>query len=187
MSKSLNEWGRFLALVLRHKPQAVGIELDAHGWAQVEALLVAFNRIEMFNMLMLEQIVAEDGKQRFAFSEDKKRIRANQGHSVKVDVELRVAVPPELLYHGTGVKYVASINRQGLIAKQRLYVHLSANVETAHNVGKRHGEPLIYAVLACEMARAGYKFYLSANGVWLTESVPKKFLRELEGALDNEI
>ena len=97
MSKSLNEWGRFLALVLRHKPQAVGIELDVHGWAQVEALLVAFNRIEAFTMLMLEQIVAEDGKQRFAFSEDKKRIRANQGHSVKVDVELREAVPPELL------------------------------------------------------------------------------------------
>lgn len=178
MSKSLNEWGRFLALVLRHKPQAVGIELDVHGWAQVEALLAAFNRIEAFNMLMLKQIVAEDDKQRFAFSEDKKRIRANQGHSVKVDVELREAVPPELLYHGTGVKYVASINRQGLIAKQRLYVHLSANVETAHNVGKRHGEPFIYTVLAGEMARAGYKFYLSANGVWLTESVPKKFLWE---------
>lgn len=87
MSKSLNEWGRFLALVLRHKPQAVGIELDVHGWAQVEALLVAFNRVEAFNMLMLEQIVAEDDKQRFAFSEDKKRIRANQGHSVKVDVD----------------------------------------------------------------------------------------------------
>ena len=178
MSKSLNEWGRFLALVLRHKPQTVGIELDAHGWAQVEALLVAFNRIEAFNMLMLEQIVAEDGKQRFAFSEDKKRIRANQGHSVKVDVELREVAPPEILYHGTAVKYVTSINRQGLIAKQRLYVHLSANVETAHNVGKRHGEPFIYAVLAGEMARAGYKFYLSANGVWLTECVPKKFLRD---------
>ena len=202
MRKSLNEWGRFLALVLRHKPQAVGIELDAHGWAQVEALLAAFNRIEAFNMLMLEQIVAEDGKQRFAFSEDKKRIRANQGHSVKVDVELWEVAPPELLYHGTGVKYVASINRQGLIARQRLYVHLSANVETAHNVGKRHGEPFIYVVLAGEregvgevfrvvlageMARAGYKFYISANGVWLTESVPKKFLRELEGALDSEI
>lgn len=178
MSKSLNEWGRFLALVLRHKPQAVGIELDVHGWAQVEALLAAFNRIEAFNMLMLEHIVAEDDKQRFAFSEDKKRIRANQGHSVKVDVELREAVPPELLYHGTGVKYVVSINRQGLIAKQRLYVHLSANVETAHNVGKRHGEPFIYEVLAGEMARVGYKFYLSINGVWLTECVPRKFLRE---------
>ena len=100
MSKSLNEWGRFLALVLRHKPQAVGIELDAHGWAQVEALLVAFNRIEAFNMLMLEHIVAEDDKQRFAFSEDKKRIRANSGHSVKVDVELREAVPPELYITG---------------------------------------------------------------------------------------
>ncbi len=102
MSKSLNEWGRFLALVLRHKPEVIGIKLDAHGWAQVEALLVAFNRIEAFNMLMLEHIVAEDDKQRFAFSEDKKKIRANQGHSVKVDVELREAVPPELLYHGTG-------------------------------------------------------------------------------------
>ena len=97
---------------------------------------------------------------------------------MKVDVELREAVPPELLYHGTGVKYVASINRQGLIAKQRLYVHLSANVETAHNVGKRHGKPFIYTVLAGEMARAGYKFYLSINGVWLTECVPKKFLRD---------
>lgn len=97
---------------------------------------------------------------------------------MKVDVELDEAVPPELLYHGTGVKYVASINRQGLIAKQRLYVHLSANVETAHNVGKRHGEPYIYTVLAGEMARAGYKFYLSANGVWLTECVLRKFLRE---------
>ena len=86
MSKSLNEWGRFLALVLRHKPEVIGIKLDAHGWAQVEALLAAFNRIEAFNMLMLKQIVAEDSKQRFAFSEDKKRIRANQGHSVKVDV-----------------------------------------------------------------------------------------------------
>lgn len=97
---------------------------------------------------------------------------------MKVDVELREAVPPELLYHGTGVKYVESINRQGLRAKQRLYVHLSANVETAHNVGKRHGEPFIYEVLAGDMARAGYKFYLSINGVWLTECVPKKFLRD---------
>ncbi len=97
---------------------------------------------------------------------------------MKVDVELREAVPPELLYHGTGVKYVESINRQGLRAKQRLYVHLSSNTETAHNVGKRHGEPFIYTVLAGEMARAGYKFYLSANGVWLMESVPKKFLRD---------
>lgn len=119
MSKSLNEWGRFLALVLRHKPQAVGIELDAHGWAQVEALLVAFNRIEAFNMLMLEQIVAEDDKQRFAFSEDKKRIRANQGHSVKVDVELREAVPPELLYHGTGRKYIARSPSKGCMCIYR--------------------------------------------------------------------
>ena len=112
MSKSLNEWGRFLALVLRHKPQAVDIDLDVHGWAQVEALLAAFNRIEAFNMLMLEHIVAEDDKQRFTFSEDKKRIRANQGHSVKVDVELREAVPPELLYHGTALNMLrASTDR----------------------------------------------------------------------------
>ena len=117
MSKSLNEWGRFLALVLRHKPQAVGIELDTHGWAQVEALLVAFNRVEAFNMLMLEQIVAEDDKQRFAFSEDKKRIRANQGHSVKVDVELREAVLPELMAMDVNTAIAFCKNMKGISQK----------------------------------------------------------------------
>ena len=187
MSRSLNEWSRLLALVLRHKPEAIGINLDEHGWAQVEELLAAFNRIESFNFFMLEQLVAQDDKQRFAFSSDRARIRANQGHSVRVDVELSESVPPEILYHGTGVKYVSSINKQGLIAKQRLYVHLSTNVETAYKVGKRHGQLFIFVVLAREMKRAGFRFYLSANGVWLTEAVPKRFLREWKGDVDNEI
>ena len=181
MAKSLIKWSRFLAMVLRHKPEAAGIKLDEHGWTSVEKLVEAFNKMDAFNASMLEQIVAEDGKQRFAFSDDKTRRRANQGHSINVDVELKEAVPPEILYHGTGVKYVANINRQGLIAKQRLYVHLSQNAETAYNVGKRHGQPFIYVVLAGAMARESYKFYLSVNGVWLTKQVPAKFLQEWKG------
>lgn len=181
MTKSLIKWSRFLAMVLRHKPEVVGIRLDEHGWAQIKQLLEAFNKIEAFDMSMLEQIVADDDKQRFAFNEDKTRIRANQGHSVNVDVELKEAAPPEILYHGTGIKYIESINRQGLIAKQRLYVHLSKNAATAYNVGKRHGQPFIYVVLAGAMVRAGYRFYLSENGVWLTKCVPRKFLQEWKG------
>lgn len=178
MSKSLSKWGRFLAMVLRHKPEIVGIKIDKHGWASVEELIEAFNKVEVFTMPMLEQIVADDSKRRFAFNDNKTRIRANQGHSINVDVELKEVVPPEILYHGTGVKFVASINRQGLIPKQRLYVHLSKSIEVAYSVGKRHGEPFIYVVHTGDMARAGYKFYLSENGVWLTKSVPRKFLQE---------
>ena len=135
---------------------------------------------------MLEHIVAEDDKQRFAFSEDKKRIRANQGHSVKVDVELREAVPPELLYHGTGVKYVASINRQGLIAKQRLYVHLSANVETAYNVGKRHGERYLSRCWQARWQERAISFTFRPTVCGLRKACPRSFTR-MEGALDNEI
>lgn len=181
MAKSLIKWSRFLAMILRHKPEVAGIKLDEHGWAQVEQLLDAFNKIDAFDRSMLEQIVANDDKQRFSFNKDKTQIRANQGHSVHVDVELKEAVPPEILYHGTGVKYLDGINRQGLIAKQRLYVHLSKNAETAYNVGKRHGQPFIYAVLAGAMARAGYRFYLSENGVWMTKYVPKDFLKVWKG------
>ena len=170
-----------MAMILRHKPEVAGIKLDEHGWAQVEQLLDAFNKIDAFDRSMLEQIVANDDKQRFSFNKDKTQIRANQGHSVHVDVELKEAVPPEILYHGTGVKYLDGINRQGLIAKQRLYVHLSKNAETAYNVGKRHGQPFIYAVLAGAMARAGYRFYLSENGVWMTKYVPKDFLKVWKG------
>ena len=164
-------------MVLRHKPDAVGIQLDAHGWAEVSAIVSAFSKMGTFTVAMLNEIVRDDEKKRYSFSADGTKIRANQGHSVKVDVELKEAVPPEVLYHGTGRKYVESIDKEGLLPRQRLYVHLSSDVLAALKVGKRHGKPFVYEVLAGEMARDGYKFYLSANGVWLTKCVPVKFLR----------
>ena len=167
-------------MVLRHKPDAVGIKLDTHGWAEVSAIVSAFSKMGTFTLAMLKEIVRDDEKKRYSFNADGTKIRANQGHSVKVDVELKEAVPPEVLYHGTGRKYVESINKEGLLPRQRLYVHLSGDVETALKVGKRPGEPFIYTILAGKMVNAGYKFYLSENGVWLTKAVPVKFLRSYE-------
>ncbi|MBR3330610.1 MAG: RNA 2'-phosphotransferase, partial [Mogibacterium sp.] len=123
-----------------------------------------------------ERIVAEDEKQRYSFNEDKTLIRANQGHSIPVDVELPEVTPPAVLYHGTGLKYKESIDKQGLIPKSRLYVHLSGDVDTARKVGQRHGKPVIYTVDAAAMHADGYTFYRSVNGVWLTKKVPARYL-----------
>ena len=127
-------------------------------------------------MEMLEEIVKTDNKQRYSFNEDKTLIRANQGHSIPVDVELEEKTPPDILYHGTGLKYTESIDRQGLIPKSRLYVHLSADYDTAVKVGQRHGKPVVYQVKAGKMTADGYKFYLSVNGVWLTKRVLPEYL-----------
>lgn len=172
--------GKFLALILRHKPQTIGITLDEHGWANVDDLISGIQKDRPFDMAMLEEIVATDDKQRYSFNADKTRIRANQGHSIKVDVELERKTPPEILWHGTGRKYVDNIDAQGLKKKSRLYVHLSKDYETAVKVGKRHGEPVIYEVNAGQMTCDGYEFYLSANGVWLTDHVPPQYLRKCE-------
>lgn len=176
-----NDLGRFLALILRHKPESIGIVLDNHGWANVSELIAGINKTHPFTMEMLKKIVAEDSKGRYSFNEDKTLIRANQGHSLPVDVELEEAVPPPILYHGTGKKYCESIDQIGLIPKSRLYVHLSQSITTAIDVGSRHGEPVIYEVNAKEMHEAGCKFYLSKNGVWLTEEVPAKYLQRGKG------
>ncbi len=170
----------FLSLLLRHKPETVGLTLDPHGWADVKTLIEAVNRTGKYELDMqkLEAIVRTDEKQRYSFNEDKTKIRANQGHSIAVDVELKECQPPELLYHGTGVKSMASIAREGLQPRSRLYVHLSQDIETAVKVGQRHGIPHVYAVMAGEMYRKGHSFYLSANGVWLVKHVPAEFLTE---------
>lgn len=172
----------FLSLILRHQPQVIGITLDEHGWANVDELIAGVNKTKEYSLdiAMLEKIVREDNKQRYSFNEDKTLIRANQGHSINVDVELEERTPPEILYHGTAEKYVASIKAEGLKPKSRLYVHLSKDLETAINVGKRHGKPHVFEVLAGEMSRKGYKFYLSKNGVWLTKTVPVAFLKDVE-------
>ena len=175
---SLKDVSRYMSLILRHKPEAIGIKLDEHGWANVDELISGIAKNNEFNMDILEEIVRTDEKQRYSFNEDKSLIRANQGHSVPVDVEPEEKEPPEILWHGTGEKYVASIDEQGLIHKSRLYVHLSKDKETAVKVGKRHGNPVLYQVKAKQMYDDGYKFYLSVNGVWLTKDVPVKYIEK---------
>ena len=173
------EISRYMALLLRHKPEIAGLVLDKQGWADVDMLLKCISEnMEPVSFERLCEIVKNDSKQRYSLSEDKSRLRGNQGHSVNVDVGLKAAVPPEYLYHGTATRFVESIDRGGIIRKTRLYVHLSRDTETATQVGMRHGKPFIYRVKSGEMARDGYVFYLSENGVWLTENVPVKYLEK---------
>ncbi len=178
--KKLTSTSKLIALVLRHKPDEIGITLDEHGWANVSELIAGIAKTQPFDMALLEEIVSTDEKLRYSFNEDKTLIRANQGHSIPVDVELEEKLPPEFLYHGTGEKYTASIDTQGLIPKSRLYVHLSADYDTAVKVGSRHGKPVVYTITAGEMQKSGYAFYQSVNGVWLTKSVPVEFLSKVD-------
>jgi len=170
---------KYISLILRHKPEVIGISLDEHGWANVDELIQGVNKSHPLDMEILERIVAEDEKQRYSFNEDKTLIRANQGHSIPVDVELEEVQPPEFLYHGTGEKYTEAIDRQGLVPKSRLYVHLSVDIETARKVGSRHGKPVVYIVKSGEMCRDGKKFYRSVNGIWLTKGVTVQYLAKV--------
>lgn len=176
----MKETSKYISLILRHKPEAIGISLDEHGWANVDELISGVAKTHKLDMDILEEIVRSDEKQRYSFNEDKTLIRANQGHSIPVDVELEETVPPEKLWHGTGEKFVESIDKQGLIPKSRLYVHLSKDIDTAIKVGSRHGRPVVYGVRALDMYNAGYKFFLSKNGVWLTKEVPVEYLEKHE-------
>lgn len=175
---SLTDISRFMSLILRHKPETIGISLDEHGWANVDELIEGIAKTREFNMDILEEVVKTDNKQRYSFNEDKTLIRANQGYSIPVDVELDEVEPPAELWHGTGEKYVESIEKMGLIPKSRLYVHLSKDSDTATNVGRRHGKPVLYTVKTGDMFKDGYKFFLSKNGVWLTKEVPVKYLEK---------
>ncbi|MBQ9142606.1 MAG: RNA 2'-phosphotransferase [Lachnospiraceae bacterium] len=179
MEKNLDQLSKFLSFILRHKPDSIGITLDEHGWANVEELLAGIKERYFIDMAMLEEIVATDNKQRYSFNEDRTLIRANQGHSIPVDVELEKKEPPEYLWHGTGEKYVASIKEQGLLPKSRLYVHLSGDYETAVKVGTRHGKPVIFRIPSRQMAAAGHEFFRSVNGVWLIKAVPVEYLEEV--------
>lgn len=170
---------KYISYILRHKPEAIGITLDEHGWANVDELIAGVGKTHPLTFDELERIVQTDEKQRYSFNDDKTLIRANQGHSIPVDVELPEKQPPVVLYHGTGEKYVASIDEKGILPKSRLYVHLSADTVTAKKVGARHGKLVIYEIDAEKMAADGYRFYLSVNGVWLTEKVPVKYLKKM--------
>ena len=172
-----DEISKFIALILRHRPEEIGITLDAHGWASVDALVAGISRTVPFTRSDLEEIVRTDSKQRYAFNEDHTLIRASQGHSVPVDVQPEKKDPPDILYHGTGEKYLSSILKEGLLPKSRLYVHLSADIPTALRVGERHGAPRVLEVDAKAMREDGLEFFLSANHVWLTERVPPQYLK----------
>ena len=171
---------RYISLILRHKPETIGIVLDEHGWANVDELINGVGEKYIINREILEEIVRTDEKQRYSFNEDRTLIRANQGHSVKVkvDVELEAVEPPEYLYHGTAFKYRNSIAENGLIPKSRLYVHLSMDIKTAAEVGHRHGDPMVFRIRSGEMHRNGFVFYRSVNDVWLVERVPVNYIEE---------
>ncbi|HVK06943.1 MAG TPA: RNA 2'-phosphotransferase [Armatimonadaceae bacterium] len=169
---------KFLSKHLRHAPQEIGITLAEGGWVEVDDLLAACGRRGMsLSRAELEHVVASNDKQRFSFDETGARIRANQGHSVDVDLRLEAVTPPDELFHGTGHQTADAIAREGLRAMRRHHVHLSRDVETARRVGARHGRPVIFAVDSKAMAEAGHLFYVSDNGVWLTDAVPPTFLR----------
>ena len=169
----------YLSLILRHKPEEAGITLDKHGWAKVDELIKGVRRKHPLDMETLEEIVATDNKQRYSFNEDRTLIRANQGHSIPVDVELEQVEPPEYLYHGSATKYMNSIYAHGLLPRSRLYVHLSDTPSKAIEVGKRHGKPVVYKIRSGVMYRDGFVFYRSVNGVWLTEEIPVEYLEVL--------
>lgn len=168
---------KFLSLILRHQPEKIGVELDSNGWANIDELIQLANaKGKRLSRQLIDRVVAENNKQRFAISEDGLRIRASQGHSIEIDLALPPSEPPEILYHGTATRFLESIQAEGLHSGNRQHVHLSQDKATATNVGQRHGKPVVLTVLSGEMARAGYQFFLSANNVWLTEHVPVKFI-----------
>jgi len=168
---------KFLSLILRHEPERVGLRLGDAGWVGVDELLKAVNSHAVSLTLdELKHIVATSDKKRFAFSENGRRIRASQGHSVEVDLQYPPQTPPELLYHGTATRFLDAIRQHGLQKMQRHDVHLSAETRVTLQVGGRHGKPMLLTIRAGDMHRAGFVFRCSANGVWLVDHVPPQFI-----------
>ncbi|MEM6723827.1 MAG: RNA 2'-phosphotransferase [Bacteroidota bacterium] len=170
---------KLMSLVLRHRPEAIGLELDSEGWANLDQLIDKMNQQgKQVDRALIEHIVATNNKKRFILSSDGNRIRANQGHSIEIDLALKAIEPPEILYHGTAIRFLKSIYESGLEKRNRQHVHLSANKATALDVGQRHGKPVILEIQALKMHQVGFVFYRSENGVWLTDHVPVHYLAE---------
>jgi putative RNA 2'-phosphotransferase len=169
---------KFLSLVLRHKPEIINLNLDENGWTNVDELLTKSKRDSHQGLTFeqLEEIVETNDKKRFIFNEDKTKIRANQGHSIDIDLALKPQQPPEFLYHGTAERNVDSILEKGIEKRNRQHVHLSLDKETATKVGMRHGKPIILTIKTAEMSEDGVLFYLSENNVWLTDFVDAKYI-----------
>ncbi|MFJ4142436.1 RNA 2'-phosphotransferase [Pseudomonas sp. NPDC089734] len=177
-TQKLNETSKFLSYVLRHEPQAIGLQLDREGWANVDELIAgAVRNGKTLDFSLIEKIVSTSDKKRFNLSEDGKRIRAAQGHSTaSVNIQHTEKTPPEFLYHGTATRFLESIRQKGLIAGSRHHVHLSQEVMTAISVGQRYGEPVVLKIEAQHMHRQGFNFFQAENGVWLTKNVPYNFI-----------
>lgn len=173
--KEIKQCSKLLSLTLRHRPQVLHLNLDAQGWTDTDTLISNFNAFNNRGMVLdhalLKEVVENNNKKRFAFNESGSKIRANQGHSIPIDLAYEPVRPPEELYHGTARRFLTAIYKEGLLKRKRHHVHLSADLETARDVGQRHGKPVILVVKALEMHNAGIPFYCSENGVWLTEQV----------------
>lgn len=179
MSKNEINISKFLSLVLRHQPETIAITLDQNGWADVNDLIEKANNYGIkFDRETLNHIVATNPKKRFAFNDTLDKIRASQGHSVEIELGYTNQKPPEILFHGTAEKFVQSILDTGLEKGNRQQVHISADFETAIKVGQRHGKPFVFKVLAEKMYNDNFEFFISDNGVWLTDNVPTKYLKQ---------
>lgn len=177
--KTAKSVSKFLSLVLRHSPETIELKLDENGWADVDELILKCNKKGSQNQMtaeLLDYVVENNDKKRFAFNDDKTKIRASQGHSISVELNLNEAEPSEFLYHGTVEKFLENIQKEGLQKMSRQHVHLSKDRETAIKVGGRRGVPQILTIKSGEMFKDGFKFYLSENNVWLTDEVPAKYI-----------
>jgi putative RNA 2'-phosphotransferase len=180
--KQIKHISKFLSLVLRHQPETIGIKLDQNGWADVTELIEKANIYGIkIDQAVVNYIVTTNSKKRFAFNDTSDKIRASQGHSVKIELGYKNQKPPEILFHGTSEISVQSILKIGLEKRNRQHVHLSADRETAIKVGQRHGKPFVFEVLAEQMYNDNFQFFISDNGVWLTENVPTKYLKQSDG------
>lgn len=179
MEKEHKYFSKFLSYTLRHHPEKIGLTLDNKGWADVSELIAKMNAHDAaLTMDILETIVAANDKKRFAFNDNKTKIRASQGHSIPIDLDLQPVTPPAILYHGTAQQNLESIRANGLLKQSRQHVHLSATRETAIQVGSRHGKVVVLVVQTAQMHEAGYTFYLSDNHVWLTDHVPAEYIEK---------
>lgn len=177
MSDKLKSKSKFLSLILRHEPQTIGLTLDNNGWALIDELIrQAGMHGKPMSRRMIEEIVRDNDKQRFKISDDGRRIRASQGHSIQIDLALTPLQPPASLYHGTATRFTDSIRAQGLTRQSRQHVHLSLDKGTAIKVGGRHGKPLVLHIRAAAMHERGLEFFRADNGVWLTDAVAPEFI-----------
>lgn len=178
MSHEAKRLSKFLSLVLRHQPEKIGLTLDEGGWADVDELIIKsqVQQVEI-DVEKLHYIVDSNDKQRFSFSPDQKKIRANQGHSISINLGLVAQKPPELLFHGTATRNIDSIRKKGLLKGERHHVHLSTNQETATKVGMRYGKPMVLAIQSGQMYKDEFEFFRSENGVWLTDHVPVRYIK----------